>query len=178
MSRLHLFFFCDRLVLIEYVTQTYLELPAFIVIQIAGETLSRIFFVTVLIHGEDRSVVFIPARISKNSSSIGYGHIFVHSPFAVQQITYIQNVQAELQRVLCSAYFHRKVAAPTEIKAMYPRSACCIGFGIFAFMFLEIGILIYEFPESICVFGACEFNLIFGLGDKLEFVPRSSAISL
>lgn len=120
--------------LIEYVSQTDLKLPTFAVIQVSGEAFGRIITVTIFVHREDRSVALILTLIGQNSSAISTGHVFRYTPFTVQQVTYIQDIQTELQRILSFANLHEKVAAPTEIKAVYPRSTCRISFGIFAFM--------------------------------------------
>ena len=137
--RLHLFFLINisSESLIEYVSQTDLKLPTFAVIQVSGEAFGRIIAVTVFVHRENRSVALILTLIGQNSSAISPGHVFRYTPFAVQQVTYIQDIQAELQRILSFANLHEEVATPTEIKAVYPGSTCRISFGIFALCFIR-----------------------------------------
>ena len=95
--RLHLFFLINisSESLIEYVSQTDLKLPTFAVIQVSGEAFGRIIAVTVFVHRENRSVALILTLIGQNSSAISPGHVFRYTPFAVQQVTYIQDIQAE-----------------------------------------------------------------------------------
>ena len=81
-----------------------------------------------------------------------------------------------MQRILSFANLHEKVAAPTEIKAVYPRSTCRISFGIFAFMLLQIRVLIHELPECICIFGTREFDFIFRLRDINEVIGHTVTV--
>ena len=99
--------------LIEYVSQTDLKLPTFAVIQVSGEASGRIITITVFVHRENRSVALILTLIGQNPSTISAGHVFRYTPFAVQQVTYIQDIQAELQCILSFANLHEEVTAPT-----------------------------------------------------------------
>lgn len=164
--------------LIEYVSQTDLKLPTFAVIQVSGEASGRIITITVFVHIENRSVALILTLIGQNSSTISAGHIFRYTPFAVQQVTYIQDIQAELQRILSFANLHEEVTTPTEIKAVHPRSTCRISFGIFAFMLLQLRVLIHKLPESICIFGTRELDFIFSLRDINKIIGYTIAIHI
>ena len=108
-------------------------------------------------HAEHRCVVLHLVHL-QNLAVVAAAHILGYAPLRVEEVAYVHDVEAELQAVACVAYLHVEVVCPTEVEAVYERSASAVSLCVLTLVVLQILVLLYELPECLAVGVAYEVD--------------------